>query len=82
MERSDKIKATLNDAVAGMNKGLAKPEMIDVSEITKGIAIIVDYISKLSGNLNTPDLKSYKTENVFTGSVVKKEPTTFKPMAG
>jgi hypothetical protein len=56
--------------------------MIDVGEITKGIAIIVDYISKLSGNLNTPDLKSYKTENVFTGSVVRKEPTTFKPMAG
>lgn len=66
-----------------MNKGLSKPEMLDVSEITKGIAIIVDYISKLSGNLNTPDLKSYKIENVFTGSVVqKKEPTTFKPMAG
>jgi hypothetical protein len=56
--------------------------MIDVGEITKGIAIIVDYISKLSGNLNTPDLKSYKTENVFTGSVVRKEPTAFKPMAG
>lgn len=66
----DEKKATLNDAVASMNKGLSKPEMIDVGEITKGIAIIVDYISKLSGNLNTPDLKSYKVENVFTGSVV------------
>jgi hypothetical protein len=82
MAQDDKMKTTLNDAVAGINKGLSKPEMIDVGEITKGIAIIVDYISKLSGNLNTPDLKSYKTENVFTGSVVRKEPTTFKPMAG
>jgi hypothetical protein len=56
--------------------------MLDVSDITKGIASIVDYISKLSGNLNTPDLKSYKVESVFSGSVVRKEPTTFKPMAG
>jgi hypothetical protein len=54
--------------------------MLDVTEITRGIAIIIDYISKLSGNLNTPDLKSYKVDNVFSGSVVtKKEPTTFKP---
>ena len=56
--------------------------MMDVSDITKGIASIVDYISKLSGNLNTPDLKSYKVESVFSSSVIKKEPTTFKPMAG
>lgn len=69
-------------AVSAINKGLTKPEMIDVSEITKGISIIVDYISKLSGNLNTPDLKSYKVENVFGTSIVKKEPNTFKPMAG
>lgn len=55
--------------------------MLDVSEVTKGIAIIIDYISKLSGNLNTPDLKSYKVDNVFApGVVIKKEPTTFKPM--
>jgi len=76
------MKATTNEAVAKLNEGLTKPQMLDVSEITKGIAIIVDYISKLSGNLNTPDLKSYKVENVFSSSVVKKEPTTFKPMAG
>lgn len=56
--------------------------MLDVTEITKGISIIIDYISKLSGNLNTPDLKSYKVENVFSSSVVRKEPNTFKPMAG
>jgi hypothetical protein len=56
--------------------------MMNVTDITKGIAIIVDYISKLSGNLGNPDLKSYKTENVFSGSVVKKEPSKFKPMAG
>ena len=56
--------------------------MMDISEITKGMAIIVKYISKLSGNLKSPDLKSYKVENVFGGSVVKKEPSTFKPMAG
>jgi len=53
--------------------------MLDVSSVTKGISAIVDYISKLSGNLNTPDLKSYKLDNVFTQTVVKKEPTTFKP---
>jgi len=56
--------------------------MLDVSEVTKGISIIIDYISKLSGNLTSPDLKSYKVENVFTNTVVRKEPNTFKPMAG
>lgn len=58
--------------------------MLDISEITKGIAIIVDYISKLSGNLDDPDLKNYKNkvETVFTNSVVKKEPNTFKPQPG
>jgi len=56
--------------------------MIDVSDVTKGIASIIEYISKLSGNLNTPDLKSYKVENVFAPSIVKKEPNTFKPQQG
>lgn len=56
--------------------------MLDVSTVTKGIAAIVDYIAKLSGNLNTPDLKSYKLDTVFTQTVIKKEPTTFKPQSG
>lgn len=53
--------------------------MLNVSEITKGIAIIIDYISNLSGDLGNPDLKSYKVENVFGSSIVKKEPAQFKP---
>ena len=44
--------------------------MLDVSDVTKGISLIVDYISKLSGNLNTPDLKSYKVENVFDSTIL------------
>ena len=34
--------------------------MANVNDITKGIAIIVDYISKLSGNLDTTDLRKYE----------------------
>jgi hypothetical protein len=42
---------------------------------------MVDYISKLSGNLNQLQLKKYKqVEDVFSSSIVqKKEPTAFKP---
>jgi hypothetical protein len=50
--------------------------MLSIDEITKGIAKIVDFISKLSGNLDTPDLRQYKiVEDVFKGSVVHKEPS-------
>lgn len=55
---------------------LSKPEMMSISDITKGIAKIVDYISKLSGNLDTPDLRKYeKVNDVFKSSVVHKEPS-------
>jgi len=56
---------------------------MNVSDVTKGIAMLVDFISKLSGNLETTDLSKYeKVSEVFGTSVVKKETNTFKPQAG
>lgn len=42
-----------------MGPGLEKPEMIDIKDLVQGIYAVTDYVSKLSGNLNKTDLKSY-----------------------
>jgi hypothetical protein len=67
-----------------MSSGLKKPKMIETSEITNGIYEIIDYVSKLSGNLNKPELWSYVkvTDTFAPGIVEKREPTSFKPLPG